>query len=113
MRSYSLSSLKDSTSVDVELATEEGGFGLGFGFLEKRPPRIAMAGKDVGCGSAGGGENDLPGTGRACKRGYGRKVGEKDGGQRQAGWGAGTVGPRWMWSETDGGSECTVGSIKK
>ena len=35
-------------SMTAELVTEEGGLGLDLSFLEKRPPRIAMAGRDVG-----------------------------------------------------------------
>ena len=82
---------------------EEGGFGLDLSFLEKRRPRIAMAGKRKGWGGVGrggGGKKDLLGIGRGG--GYGRRGGEKDGGQKEAGWGAaGTGSSRWMWSKTD------------
>lgn len=35
-------------SVTAELVIEEGGFDLDLSFLEKRRPRIAMAGRSVG-----------------------------------------------------------------
>ena len=70
----------------AELVIEEGGFGLDLSFLEKRRPRIAMAGKRPGLegvGRGGAGEKDSLWVGGGMEGEEGRRMvvrGKRDGG---------------------------------
>jgi len=55
----------------------------------------------------------LTGQGKGVKVEIWKESRGEDGSQRQAGGGTGMVGPRWMWSETDEGSECGYGARSK
>ena len=106
-----------SRSVTAELVMEEGGFDRDLPFLEKRPPRIAIADRS-------GKLIERSGTLEKVRTTYwgqgGVKV-EEWNERRGEGWWSETGGawngsrsiPRWMRSETDEGrSCCETGSIK-